>query len=90
MTDQMRLSDDLIRFALTPPDDGADVGLAAAVMAELDQTEQRRYWWTPFVRWFGPLGPSRELRLAAVLAVALAILVASALIVGTRATPPAR
>jgi outer membrane protein assembly factor BamB len=88
MTDRMRLSDDLIRFALTPPDDGADVGLAAAVMAELDQTEQRRYWWTPFVRWFGPLGPSRELRLAAVLAVVLAILLATALVVGTRQPHP--
>ena len=90
MTDQMRLSDDLIRFALTPPDDGADVGLAAAVMAELDQTEQRRYWWTPFVRWFGPLGPSRELRLAAVLAVALAILLRECPGRRDAATPPAR
>jgi outer membrane protein assembly factor BamB len=88
MTDQLRLTDDLLRFALTPPDDGADAGLVAAVMAELDRTTQRRSWWTPFSRWFGPLGPSRELRLAVALAGLLAILVATALVIGTRPPRP--
>jgi outer membrane protein assembly factor BamB len=83
MTDRMRLTDDLIRVALTPPADGADIGLDAAVRAAVDQTAQRGYWWTPLARWFGPLGPSREMRAAGVLAALVALLLAVAAIVGT-------
>ena len=88
MTGRLRLTDDLIRLALTPPDDGADVGLAAAVMTQLDETEQRIYWWTPFVRWFGPLGPSRRLRVAGALAILLALLLAVVGFIGTRPPRP--
>lgn len=84
MTDRMRLTDDLIRVALTPPADGADIGLDAAIRVAVDQTAQRRYWWTALSRWFGPLGPSRELRAAGALAALIALLLGVAIIVGTR------
>lgn len=83
MTDRMRLTDDLIRAALTPSADGADVGLEGAIRLAVGETAQRRYWWTGVSRWFGPLGPSRELRAAGALAALVALLLAVAAIVGT-------
>jgi outer membrane protein assembly factor BamB len=86
MTDQLRLTDELLRLALTPPDDGADFGLDVAIREAVEGTEQRRYWWTALSRWFGPLGPSRELRLAGALALLIVALLGVAIAIGTK--PP--
>jgi outer membrane protein assembly factor BamB len=84
----MRVTDELLRFALTPPDDGADLGLEVSIREALDHTEQRRYWWTPLARWFGPLGPSRELRVVGALAILLVLLLAVVGVIGTRPARP--
>jgi len=87
MTEPIRITDELLRLALTPPDDGADFGLDVSIREALDRTEQRRYWWTPLVRWFGPLGPSRQVRVVGVLVALLGLLLAIAATVGTRPPP---
>lgn len=85
MTDGLRLSDDLIRAALTPPEDGAMDGLAEQIRERVRETRPRRYWWTPLRPILGPFGPSPALRAAGVLVVLAALIALLAIaLVGTR------
>lgn len=89
MNDHLRLTDDLIRAALMPPDDGAMAGLGREIRERVRLTRPRRYWWTPLRPVLGPFGPSPALRAAAVLVTlaALLILVALALVGSRRVSP---
>jgi outer membrane protein assembly factor BamB len=75
MSNGLRLSDDLIRIALTPPDDDAMAGLGQEIRELVTETRPRRYWWTPLRPILGPFGPPPALRVAALL-VTLAALIA--------------
>jgi outer membrane protein assembly factor BamB len=88
MTDRLRLTDDAIRSALTPPDDGAVLGLGQAIRESIRTTRPRRYWWTPLRSVFGPFGQSRELQLVVMVASLLAALVTALLVVGTKPDSP--
>jgi len=88
MSDQIRLTDDLIRAALTPTGDGGLAEVQLAVRTAVVSTRQRRYWWTPLRPLTGPLGPSRELRALAIAAVLAALLLVAAAVFGTRPADP--
>ena len=83
MTD-LRLTDQLIKTALTPADDGAMAGLAGSISERVHATPQRRFRWPRPSSIFGMSGPSPTLRTVALLAMlALLVLVAVA-IIGSR------
>ncbi len=83
MSSGVRLTDDLIRAALTAPDDDAMVGLGQQIRQLVRETPPRRYWWTPLRPVLGPFGPPPALRVAALLVTLAALIALIAFAIGS-------
>ncbi len=84
MNARFDLTDELIRRALTPPEDDAMAGLAQAIRSDVDLTPQRRHIWAPLRTFAGPFGPPRTLRLALILLVAALAIALMLALAGSR------
>jgi outer membrane protein assembly factor BamB len=85
-----RLTDELIREALTPAGGtSAEVAseLGAEIRATVRVTRQARPWWWPLRSVLGPFGPSREVRLVLALAALVALALLAIAVASRRSTP---